>query len=90
MASLIADIELRPDVQAYFVAGNALVENERLFAAEIGVAASHLIQVSHRELRLRLVPTLVLVDQDGRILLSREGIVTESDRNDVIALLGTR
>jgi hypothetical protein len=88
MAALVVDLALRPDVQIVLVTDDAVPEEERVFARELGIDASHIHRTDLRRLRLRRVPTIVLADDTGKILMTREGRLTESDRHDVIRLSG--
>jgi hypothetical protein len=86
MAGIVADLTKRPGVQITLVTPEALPEEEELFALELGIVPSRIHRTDLRRLRLRLVPTMVLADRSGRILMVREGRLTESDRADVLRL----
>ena len=86
MAGIVADLGKQPGVQIVLVTGDALPDEERLFALELGIDSSHVHQADLRRLRLRQVPTMVLADSSGKILMAREGLLTESDRLDIVRL----
>ena len=86
MAGIVADLGTRTGVRIVLVTGDALPDEERLFALELGIDPSHIHRTDLPRLRLRLVPTLVLADSTGKILMVREGLLTESDRLDIVRL----
>jgi hypothetical protein len=91
MAALVSDVAGRSDVKvmlAVDVVGSGQLAEEEAFAREIGLDRSRLFQVETAGLRLRYVPTAVLTDATGKILLAREGLLTETDRVDVTRLIG--
>ena len=87
MAALVAGVAKRPDVQVVLVVPDEVPDEERLFARELGLDSSHILQTDLRRLRLRQVPSMVLTDDSGRILIAREGLLTETDRDDVLGLV---
>ncbi len=86
MAAMVADLAERPDTQVFLVVPDAVPEEERLFATELGLAPSRILRTDLRRLRLRQVPTVVMADDSGKILLAREGRLTETDRRDVLEI----
>jgi hypothetical protein len=86
MAAIVADLARRPNVQVVLVTDDASPEEEQVFAVEVGIDSSHVHRTDLRGLRLRLVPTIVLADKAGKILMAREGLLTESDRTDVVRM----
>ena len=84
MAAMVADLANRPDTHVVLVVPDAVPEEERLFAQELGLNPSRIWRTDLRRLRLRQVPTVVLADDSGKILLAREGRLTETDRSDVL------
>jgi len=88
MAGIVADLMKRVDTQVILVTPEALPEEEQLFALELGIDRSQIYRTDLLRLRLRQVPTMVVADSSGRILMAREGLLTESDRADVVQLSG--
>jgi hypothetical protein len=88
MAGIVADLAERRDVRVILVTGEALPEEEQLFARDLGLAPSRVLQTDLSRLRVRQVPTMVVADAAGRILIAREGLLTESDRIDVVRASG--
>ena len=84
MSAIVAEVAARPDVRVVMVTGLAQQEQELAFAAGIGIDSSRVLQLEMRNLRLRYVPAAVVTDATGRILLAREGLLTESDRTDIV------
>ena len=86
MAGIVADLMTQSGVQVVLVTGEALPEEERLFASDLGLDGSHVHHTDLRRLRLRQVPTMVLTDRSGKILMTREGRLTETDRSEVVRM----
>jgi hypothetical protein len=55
------------------------------FAAAVGVELGALYSADFRSLRLRVVPTAVMLDRTGRVLLSQEGFVSDADVHAFLA-----
>ncbi len=87
MAAIVADLAKRPDTHVVLVVPDAGPDEERLFALELGLDPSQVLQTDLHRLRLRQVPAMVLADKSGRILMAREGRLTETDRNDLIEMV---
>jgi hypothetical protein len=64
-----------------------VVESELAFARGLGLVDGQVAPVDLRTLRLRRVPTIVLVDRHGAIHYALEGAVPASDQEDVIKRL---
>jgi hypothetical protein len=77
------------DVRVVMVTGEQLAADETKFAAEMGLDASALIRMDLDPLRLRVVPTTVLVDARGAVLYSTEGgELSDDDRAAILRLAG--
>lgn len=61
-----------------------VAEGELAFARTLGLPDGQVAPVDLKTLRLRRVPTIVLVDRRGAIHYAREGAVPASDQEDVI------
>jgi hypothetical protein len=83
IAEIVSGLTRRPDVRVMMVSGSTDEHNE-IFAADVGLHPSDLIRTDMSMLRLRYIPALVVADKTGQILLAREGLLTETDRNDVM------
>ena len=86
MADIVADVAKHPDARVVLVVADSSPDEERSFAGKLGLEPSQIHQTDLRTLRVRQVPTMVLADRAGRILMAREGLLTESDRIDVVRL----
>ena len=84
MTAIVADLARLPDVHVVLVTGGGSPEEERVFAVELGIDSSDIHPIDLTGLRVRVVPTMVLVDRTGRILMAREGRLTETDRIDIV------
>jgi thioredoxin-related protein len=69
------------------VSSTPVVESELAFARGLGLVDGQVAPVDLRTLRLRRVPTIVLVDRHGAIHYALEGAVPASDQEDVIKRL---
>jgi hypothetical protein len=57
------------------------------FAEEMGMEAGAVHATDFRLLRLRAVPTAVVVDRTGRVLATQEGFVTDTDVRALLAAM---
>lgn len=73
------------------VATGSNFEADQAYGQEIGLSLSEIVPAPI-ELRLGSVPTLLVVDRDGRIMMSREGIIwsPEEEREVLRELTGNR
>lgn len=69
------------------VSSAPVAEGELAFARALGLADGQVAPVDLKTLRVRRVPTIVLVDRQGAIHYAREGAVAASDQEDVIKTL---
>jgi hypothetical protein len=85
MASLVADLSTEAGASVVMInPKTAGREEEEAFARAIGLDESRRVSVDMGTLRIRNVPTFVVVDRAGTILLAREGVLTDADRRDVV------
>jgi thioredoxin-related protein len=87
MASIVADIKRRTDARVVLVTARTFPDEERSFAQELGIDPASVHQTDLQKLRVRLVPTMVLTDATGTILMAREGLLTEDDHTEVVRLV---
>jgi hypothetical protein len=85
-AGLVAAVGTQPNAQVVMVTGVLEKASDAAFARDIGIQPDKLIHTDIRRLRLRYVPAVVVTDRKGRILLAREGVLTESDRSDIMEI----
>lgn len=83
---MVADLARQRNVRVLLVTDDASPREEREFAGELGIDSSHIHQADLGGLHVRVVPTMVLVDRTGKILMAREGLLTEADRTDVVRM----
>src|SRR5262249_17486280 len=62
-------------------------EGELAFAGALGLDPAAVVPVNLRTLRVRRVPTIVLVDQNGEIHYAREGAMPGADQQDLLRSL---
>jgi hypothetical protein len=66
--------------------GGVQAEADRAFARDVGIEAARLIQTDMQNLRLRYVPAVVMIDATGTVLWSREGVLTETERSEILGI----
>lgn len=84
MAALVRELAAHNDTCVVLVTPPNAVEDTEFFAREIGLDSSRIARVAPASLRVRVVPTVVVVDRHGTVLLGKEGVLTEADRKDVV------
>jgi hypothetical protein len=84
MAAITADLAKLPDVRVVMVTPPAFSQDEQLFARSVGINETRLFPVESKRLRIRHIPAYVMVDASGTVLLTREGRVTETDREAIV------
>jgi hypothetical protein len=57
------------------------------YANEVGVATDAVFQVNPLDVRVRAVPTILVVISNGRIVFARENIPTSQDEADIGRIL---
>lgn len=72
------------DLRVVAVTGVANSLDSLAFAKEIGVDKSRLITVDLATLRLRRVPTIMLIDRTGQIEVALEGIPSAQDEESLL------
>jgi hypothetical protein len=60
---------------------------EREYLRDVGLPEDRLAAVDFRALRLRRIPTTVLVDRDGRVLYSQEGEPSALDAAELLRMV---
>ena len=66
------------DVRTVLVTAVTDLDRERGFAEQLGVSAHHLADLS--ALRVRVVPTVLVLDSHGTVLLAQESQTADADR----------
>jgi len=88
MAALVHDLTEDPGVAVVLVTPGNMADIDRVFGRELGIEDARIVSAATGTLRIRHVPAIVVVDNTGRILLTREGVLTEADRRDVTQVAG--
>jgi hypothetical protein len=76
-AALIADLKSRSDIGVRLVT-RRVRSDELRYAAAIGLDEANVVLTDLTSLRVERVPTLLLVDRGGRVLLAHEGAPASS------------
>lgn len=79
LTELIAAFNKSADGKALLLSEDGIVE-ERVYAAEIGIAEAQVRTMDLRGLRVRSVPTVLLVNARGTVLFVGEGVPSSTDQ----------
>jgi thioredoxin-related protein len=60
--------------------------DQEIFVAAVGLAKTEYVSLDLSALKVRSVPTVVLVDESGRVLFSREGYVDDAVHDAVMGV----
>jgi thioredoxin-related protein len=66
----------------------AMRSDQEAFAEGLDLRADEHLAVDFKALRLKSVPTVVVVDRSGRVLYAKEGLIDESGRTAIRGALG--
>jgi hypothetical protein len=72
-------------VRMVLITPTMLRVDQDAYAKAIGADADDYLPLDTSSLRIKLVPTVVVVDRTGRILFVREGVVAAADRDAIRA-----
>jgi len=86
LASLVAGLRDRPSIRTLMIVREGSEPEEREYIRAIGLDEDRLVGVDFRNLRLRRVPTMVLVDRDGKVRYSLEGAPTAPKQEELIRI----
>jgi len=77
--------ELRDQsVNVVVVTSQAHREDEIPYARDLGLDEGHVIGIDLSSLRLKVVPTLVLVDGQGQVRFTSEGVISPTQEQDLL------
>lgn len=79
----------RSGVAVRLLSGAAAQEDELVYARLLGLDDSALLPVDFKTIRVRRVPTVVLVDRTGEIHYAREGAMPAADQADFLRRLAS-
>ena len=71
-------------IDVRLVSSAPVASEELAYARELGFEERQVVPLDLRALRLRLVPTIVLVDRQGEIHYAREGAVPAGEQGDLL------
>lgn len=86
-AEMIAKATRLAGIGAVMVSGRTAQEDERRFAKAVGLADSALVRIDLTALRVKEVPTMLLVDRTGRILHLQSGLPDEAAQKALMKAL---
>jgi hypothetical protein len=83
-AGLVAGLRDRPSIRTLMIVREGSEPEEREYLRAIGLDEDRLVGVDFRKLRLRRVPTIVLVDRRGEVQYALEGAPTALNQEDLL------
>jgi len=90
LSGLIADFR-DSGTRVLIVTPTTMVVDQESFIRGLGVAPSQHVSMDTSGLRLKIVPTTVLIDRLGKVLYAREGLVDDAGRQAIrLAVDGSR
>ena len=81
-ADVVRAVKATPGARVLAVIGVPVRPEDAAYASELGLGATEQMPVDLASLRLRRVPTLIIVNRDGLIIRSWEGAPAMSERHD--------
>ena len=75
--------------RSILVPTSSLSDYELQFAADIGLSPHDIIEIPRPIARIKLVPTVIVVDRTGRILFVREGALDSAAVDVLLAVLSS-
>lgn len=85
-ARLVVGLRDRPSVRTLMIVREGSEPEEREYLRAIGLDENRLVGVDFRNLRLRRVPTMVLVDRRGEVRYSLEGAPTALNQEELVRI----
>jgi len=89
LAAAVHALRATPGVAIRLVPTRAPDADELGYARAIGLREADVTPVTMAQLRLRVVPTVVLVDREGRIRFSVEGVLSETQEAELVRSAAT-
>jgi hypothetical protein len=86
-AKLVADLTDARSTRIVLVVPAPVNEDEVRFGRDIGLNSENLLGMTLRGTRVRGVPSVALVDQQGKILMFHEGALTEETRRRIASVV---
>lgn len=68
----------------YLITSGARSDDEARFTQQVGIAADRLVMLNFSSLRLQVVPTLVVVDQQGTVIYASEGPPSDQQQEELL------
>jgi hypothetical protein len=75
------------DIGVVLVRPEGVGSDNAMFSERTGVDVSHVLSLDLGHLRVRRVPTLLIVDRTGKVLMYHEGVLTDTDTREVAEAL---
>jgi hypothetical protein len=75
LAEMTARVQRQTSIRVVMVVGRSRLDEEHAFAATIGLGPDRVVVVE-RVPKIRVVPTVIVVNRHGRVLLTQEGAPT--------------
>jgi hypothetical protein len=82
-SEIVEDVRGTSGLDVRLVHPETFPEDQRAFATTIGLRDGEVAVTAFDTLRLRHIPTTVVVDRRGAVLYAHEGVLSEADRVDI-------
>ena len=86
LAALTTALQRQSTVRVVMIASGEHLSDEVQYAADLGIGRDRVVPLAPRALKARLVPSLVLVDRQGVVRYSQEG-VPRADQGTVLTAM---
>lgn len=86
VGGLVAALRDRPSVRLTMIVDENTQAVEQQYLRDVGLAEDRLAAADFRTLRLRRVPTTLLVDREGRVLHAHEGELSALDAAELLRM----
>ena len=87
LSQMTSEVSRRAGTRVMLVTSQAFREQELGFGRELGLDDPGIVALNLATLRLKRVPTVVLVDHTGRVLASHVGVLEDGDRQSILDTL---
>jgi hypothetical protein len=83
----VAELHGSPSVGVSVISGESRRDDEVAYVREIGLTEAGLVSMSLGGLRLKVVPTLVVVDRSGTVRFASEGVPSASTQGELLSTI---
>jgi thiol-disulfide isomerase/thioredoxin len=84
-AAIAMQVDAIPEAGVRVVTSSSGGRDERAYARDLGLTDTQFVTISFDGLRLKVVPTVILVDQRGVVRFTSEGVPSAAQRDELLA-----